>query len=452
MPNEMIFTVEPGLAKPARTVSLAEAGLRERSDLQEWVRNNPGILGDDVLIVTFEFDRWQARGGRAADRLDLLGLDGDGRLVVVELKRGPAPDTVEMQAIKYAAFVSRFTPETLGEAHAAYLSRDGEAVSPEDALAQLEEHAGGALDADRLREPRIALMAASFPSQVTASAVWLTEMGVEVALIEFNAYRTANDTVLAVSQVWPVRDVEDFTVSPRQVERRDADARARTRRETNAVTTLVAEGALDEGAPLEIAVDALRPASAREPVATWIAADPKRGRASWRNVRGQPLIWEGDGASYSPTGLAKEIVARATGERPDVLAGPSMWRTESGDTLASLAGFRRSRFAARFRTDLHTVVELVQAGEWTTYGDLAEVIGSSAQAVGQHIARCTEGACQIGYRVLDANGQVSGGFRWGDPDDLRDPAAVLSAEGVLFTDEHADASRRLDASALRERL
>lgn len=339
MPNEMIFTVEPGVAKPAQSISLADAGLRERADLQEWVRNNPGILGDDVLIVTFEFDRWQARAGRAADRLDLLGLDGDGRLVVVELKRGPAPDTVEMQAIKYAAFVSRFTRE----AHAAYLSRDGEAVSPEDALAQLEEHAGGALDADRLREPRIALMAASFPSQVTASAVWLTEMGVDVALIEFNAYQTGNDIVLAVSQVWPVRDVEDFTVSPRQVERRDADERARTRRETNAVITLVAEGALDEGAPLEVVVDALRPASAREPVARWIAADPKRGRASWRNVRGQPLTWEADGASYSPTGLAKEIVARATGERPDVMAGPAVWRTESGDTLAWLAGFRSSR-------------------------------------------------------------------------------------------------------------
>ena len=84
MPNELMFTVRPGEATPARPISLAEAGLKERADLQEWVRNNPEILGEDVLIVTFEFDRWRANDGRAPDRLDLLGLDPDGRLVVAD--------------------------------------------------------------------------------------------------------------------------------------------------------------------------------------------------------------------------------------------------------------------------------------------------------------------------------------------------------------------------------
>ena len=106
MSTEFVFTVQPGAALSAEPISLAEAGLRERDDLQEWVRLNPHILGPGVRIVTFEFGRWQARDGYAADRLDLLGLDPDGRLVVAELKRGPAPDVVEMQAIKYAALAT----------------------------------------------------------------------------------------------------------------------------------------------------------------------------------------------------------------------------------------------------------------------------------------------------------------------------------------------------------
>lgn len=451
MPNELIFTVEPGVAKPARPISLADAGLRERSDLQEWVRNNPGILGDDVQIVTFEFDRWQARGGRAADRLDLLGLDDDGRLVVVELKRGPAPDTVEMQAIKYAAFVSRFTPETLGEAHAAYLSRDGEAVSPEDALAQLEEHVGGALDADRLREPRIALMAASFPSQVTASAVWLTEMGVDVALIEFNAYRTANDTVLAVSQVWPVRDVEDFTVSPRRIEQREANERQQTRRETRAVARLVDGNALEAGAVIELELRGIRPGW-RDRVAEWLEEDPRRGRAAWRNDRQRPLTWALDGEHWSPTGLAKEIVERAAGERPPVINGPQAWKTTDGQTLSALAGeASENRSVRRDWSDLHGLLELVRAGEWTTYGDLAEAIGSSAQAVAGHVARCPDSACQAGYRVLTADGQVAEGFYWGDSTDARDPATVLALEGVTFVGGRAHPSGRVNADSLRGR-
>ncbi len=289
MPSELIFTVQPGAAQPAQPISLAEAGLRERSDLQEWVRNNPEILGDDIRIVTFEFAAWQARDGRAADRLDLLGLDGEGRLLVAELKRGPAPDTVGMQAVKYAAFASRFTPETLSERHADYLSREGtELVSAENALVQLEEHAGGELDPDLLRRPRIALVAASFPPQVTASAVWLTEMGVEVSLIEFNAYRTEHDVVLSVSQVWPLQEVEDFTVSPREMEQRATDERSHTRRETRAVARLVDAGLIEDGALVELAPRGIRPLW-RERVAEWLKADPQRSHVTWRNHPSTPL-------------------------------------------------------------------------------------------------------------------------------------------------------------------
>lgn len=71
MSNQLIFTVEPGAAHRAKPVSLADAGLKERADLQEWVRANLEILGDKVRLVTFEFGRWQGRQRPEADRLDL---------------------------------------------------------------------------------------------------------------------------------------------------------------------------------------------------------------------------------------------------------------------------------------------------------------------------------------------------------------------------------------------
>ena len=127
---------------------------------------------------------------------------------------------------------ARATPQTLAESHAAYLSTAGGGpVSADSAREQLEGHAGSELDPDLLRQPRIVLVAASFPPQVTASAVWLTEMGISVSPIEFNAYRTAHGIVLTVSQSWPIRDVEDFTVSPRQVEIRAAEQRDQARRQ-----------------------------------------------------------------------------------------------------------------------------------------------------------------------------------------------------------------------------
>jgi hypothetical protein len=110
MPDELLFHVSGSTA--GERISLADAGLREREHLQEWVLANPQILGDDVMIITFEFDRWLPAvksHAKVRDRHDILGVDTAGTIVVAELKRDVAPDTVEMQAIKYASMAAQFT-------------------------------------------------------------------------------------------------------------------------------------------------------------------------------------------------------------------------------------------------------------------------------------------------------------------------------------------------------
>ncbi len=217
MNDELVFTVEGAAAKPANLISLSEAGLTERSHLQEWILAHPQILGPDVRIVAFEFDRWRSHNGQPErDRLDILGLDKSGCLVVAELKRDRAPETVEMQAIKYAAMASRFTPEILASQHARFLSSRGDQTDEEQALDLLNDHADFELSLELLRKPRIILVASEFPPTVTATVVWLTEMGLDITLKKFLAYRTANETIITVSRFYPVQDVEEFTVAPQK--------------------------------------------------------------------------------------------------------------------------------------------------------------------------------------------------------------------------------------------
>jgi hypothetical protein len=213
--DEHVFTVAGATAVPATPISLVEAGFTERSHLQEWVIAHPEILGPGVLIVTMEFERWRsASGGQERDRLDVLGLDRNGRLVVAELKRDVAPDTVEMQALKYAAMASRFTAETLAAQHAQYLSRRKKPTEESEARELLEAHSGYELVPEHLAKPRIVLLASSFPPVVTATAVWLTEMSLDITLMRFQAYRAEGQVLVTVSQLYPVRDVEEFTVAP----------------------------------------------------------------------------------------------------------------------------------------------------------------------------------------------------------------------------------------------
>lgn len=98
----------------------------------------------------------------------------------------------------------------------------------------------------------------------------------------------------------------------------------------------------------------------------------------------------------------------------------------------------------------HRAVLELQPGEWTSYGDLAALIGTHPNPLGQHMAKVNlEGA----WRVLQASGGISPGFRWADPTDLRDPLEVLLSEGLHF-DSHgqAEPAQRVGAEQLAERL
>lgn len=80
------------------------------------------------------------------------------------------------------------------------------------------------------------------------------------------------------------------------------------------------------------------------------------------------------------------------------------------------------------------------AGSWTTYGDLAALIGSHPVPVGMRIATYP---IDNGHRVMQAGGTISPGFRWYEPDRTDNPMNVLKSEGVEFDEQgHANPAQR----------
>ncbi|MDQ3152975.1 MAG: DUF5655 domain-containing protein [Actinomycetota bacterium] len=339
MRDEMVFTVSGATATAAEPIGLAAAGFKERQHLQEWVIAHPQVLGPDVKIVAFEFGRWAARSGALErDRLDVLALDSAGQLIVVELKRDKAPDTAEMQALKYAALVSRFTRDHLVKVHAEYLTRRrGEMVDPETAEAELEEwlEEGAEIIEESLRLPRLVLMATGFPKTVTATVVFLhQQLGLDVRLLAFHAYRTTNEVLLTVSQHYPPPGVEEFVLSPEVNEARQQRTEKQTRqREVTAVARLIEAGALAPGTTLEFRAPSAELQTIIEP---WLGEQPSRRTATWQDDSAAPLQWAFDGSTYTPTGLARIILEEAAGKTSPV-QGPLYWITAEGHTFVDLA-------------------------------------------------------------------------------------------------------------------
>jgi len=95
---------------------------------------------------------------------------------------------------------------------------------------------------------------------------------------------------------------------------------------------------------------------------------------------------------------------------------------------------------------LHALLSVLPRARWTTYGDLAEVIGTAAQPLGGHLTRCEE--CPNAWRVLGSDGRPRPSFQWSDATDTRTQEEALMAEGVPFSQGVADPAKRLRPAEL----
>lgn len=446
MSERFMYVVTDEGTVPAKAVSLAELQLREVQDLEEWIVTHPEVLGPDVKIVATEFDRWQTEGGnQARERLDVLALESSGRLIVAELKR-ESDANIHVQAITYAALVSGFTEETLAHAHADHLTRRGDPVTPDQALARLREELEADFDQDVLSNPRIVLIARTFPPQVITTVEWLSNRNIDITLIQVQAWKVKDQVAVTFDQLYPVAGVGDALLTPaRRRVAMEQEKVATTTRLAAATKVIRAEGLLADGAQLTFRPTSVS-AELRHAAEEWVAEDERRGQALWLTDDGKPLRWAYDNERYSPTGLVKAILRQAAGEEP-VVQGTKFWVTEGGVDLAELA----YGTGLRDWSDLHDLIAVVHPGEWTTYGDLGRAIGLPAQPVGTHIASCEDCPYEA-HRVLTADGRPSDSFRWSDPKDLRTARGVLEGEGLTFDAlGRANADARVDEDGLRGR-
>jgi Domain of unknown function (DUF4268) len=395
MAEELLFTVAGSVAMPAQAIPLEEAGLEERADLQEWVLSNPTILGPAVKVITFEFDGLPAPTANARDRIQVLGLGADGRPVVAELKSSRTPDT-DVQAIKYGAMASRLLPETIADQYARFLSRRQAPMSADEALAELQAHAPD-LSQETLRRPRIVLMARDFSPVVTASVVWLSEMGLDLSLVQISAFRsyvygqagigTANVPMISVSRIYPLREVEEFTISPeRQLAKQMADSKRRVQ-DASTVRRLVTTEVIADGTLFTLSPRTDLSFDMRTSLEEWLHEDPARRTAHWQNHLTAPLVWDVDKAAYAPAALVRHIMEQATGIAQDHM-GTQWWRDANGWSLAELAGPLGGGKGALYREFWSRWLDVVRQRhpEWTQMSTLPaqNFITLSAPMKGTH--------------------------------------------------------------------
>ena len=182
--------------------------LESEEKLEETLVENPNLLMEDLTLVGRQTS---TEGGP----LDLLGVDGDGRLVVFELKRGTLSRDAVAQIIDYASYLDDMDMDTLAE----HISdRSGEyGIKKIEDFEEWYSQDFGALEG--LRPLRMFLVGLGVDDRTERMVSFLANNGdMDISLLTFHCFDYDGKTILA-KQV-EVEGVDDADSEPGRRRRR----------------------------------------------------------------------------------------------------------------------------------------------------------------------------------------------------------------------------------------
>jgi Endonuclease NucS len=185
-------------------VQIAAGKLANENMIHNWIADRPELLGLDLLIIGREVVA-PDRG-----RIDLLGIDEDGNLGIVELKRDRTPREVIAQVLDYASWISTLSTREIHDIALRYLKKDLEFA--------FKEKFGAALPETLNESHTMIIVASKFDPSSQRIVRYLSEtydIGINTAF--FSVFEDGGNTLLATDWLLDQSEV---------VERSEAKAKA----------------------------------------------------------------------------------------------------------------------------------------------------------------------------------------------------------------------------------
>lgn len=200
------INVEDKTINEMEEVRFQDMGVKERYDIQQWIKYDPRILGEDLLIIQEEFDGFDM----TKERLDLMALDKNGNLVVIENKRDDSGKYVDWQAIKYVSYCSTLSKLQIIDIYKEYLRKNNKDIDAEKA----ENEINNFLDNDSLNYPtniqRIILVAGKFDNEALSAAQWLLNNGIDISCVQLKPYKYKDEYILDSDIILPQKELKEY--------------------------------------------------------------------------------------------------------------------------------------------------------------------------------------------------------------------------------------------------
>ena len=213
-----LYKFGTGELRQVKQKTMTDLKIKERGDLQRLLRDKIDAVSPGTLVISEEFSGWVG----SQRRIDLLGIDPDGTLVVFELKRTEDGGHMDLQGIRYAAMASLLSFKEVVGVYAAYLAKH---QPGEDAETLLREHLEPESDAEVAAKVRIVLVSGDFGPEITTTVLWLMGQGLDIRCVRLVPYEDAESIYLDVQQIIPIPEAADYLLKLREREERKEVAR-----------------------------------------------------------------------------------------------------------------------------------------------------------------------------------------------------------------------------------
>jgi hypothetical protein len=166
--------------------------------LEDWIENSSDILGEALLIIGRQIIIPEVK-----DRLDLLALDPNGNAVIIELKRGKMKDPVDMQALRYASYISKWEFSDFENQAKSYLA-NGEEFNFNEHFENFCMKAGVDEIPDINSNQRIIIAGSEVKDKLGSVALWLFEHSIDIKVIEIDSFKEGDTLLIQPRTIIPL--------------------------------------------------------------------------------------------------------------------------------------------------------------------------------------------------------------------------------------------------------
>ena len=308
--------------------SFIDLNIWERMHIQEWIREAPEILGEELLVVAIEFDRFS----NSNDRLDILAIDRQGNLVVVELKRDSYAGYAELQAIRYAAMTSSMTIEKLLPYYNNYQKKYLNIENPSNEISRtnIEEFVNDDNFKELSNNPRIILCSEDFSQEITTTVLWLNSNGLDISCVKIKPHKIGDQIVIVPNKIIPLEEAQQYLIDIQKKEEQE-NKNGRNRPRTTRI--IIENGLLKEGDSIYLKNDLPKFLKFEKNNPQYSA------KITGKLGRSNAVKWDFNNEEYSISSLTWQIFKESHPDKKDPggVNGNWHWVTEEGVNLWALA-------------------------------------------------------------------------------------------------------------------